>query len=831
MRIIACIFCLVISISLGILLNQKIGKVPPIGSFFSPFQGYLQNAGPIVKQGYQQQVISTSLISGARIYYDDEGIPHVFASNDYDLYFSQGYVTAKDRLWQMDFQTRFASGRLSEVVGTEAYELDRYQRRMGMVFGAERMLEESFRDPLSRMMLEAYADGVNAYIGQLDPKNYPVEFKILDYKPEKWKPLNSALLLKLMSATLAGGSDELYLQHILDHYGTELTESLFPAFPDNRNPIIPSGTDWPFEALTTPSVPGVRKIADRRSALIDAPSSTGEAEDSWLLTSKKPENIGSNNWAIGGKRSATGYPILANDPHLKMTLPSIWYEIQLKGTDANTMGVSIPGAPGIIIGFNEQVAWGVTNVGSDVLDWYRIEFQDADPGKYYFGGSWRDTESRIEEIRIRNEGTRKDTVYYTHHGPVSYRAGEKPQNFSYTNNIPEGHALRWVAHLPSNDLACFYQLNRATGYEDYRRAIQQFSAPAQNFVFADRHQNIAITPNGWFPLKYAEQGKFLLDGQDPADEWHGRIPADQNPSVLNPPQQFVASANQSPVDKSYPYYLDWQFAPPDRAIRIDEVLKQLSKADYRDLQRLQLDSRSILADSLLPGLIELIGNLEKLTSPRREAIRRLAEWNHHYEQESIAASIFDAWYDALEQSLWSPLFDGHKARMRYPNRDQTVRLLLSEDRRRALGAWMDLEEESWRERVLQALDQSLDRLKTQLGDAPENWSWGNYKATEVAHLADMPGFGSGRLMTGGAPKTVNAVGSRNGPSWRMIVELGEHPKAYGILPGGASGNPGSPYYDNQLERWQKGELRTLFYPDSEELARKNSVSTLELIRP
>lgn len=353
----------VLSLGLAVLLtfslNQKWGSIPPIGKFLDPFQGFWKNAESKTVASERELDIE-GLKGSVSVQFDDHRIPHIFAENDHDLYFTQGYLTARDRLWQMDFQTRFAAGRLSEVIGPKALELDRFQRRMGMAYGAENMTREMMKDPVVAEMMNAYAAGVNAYIHSLKPGDYPIEFKILDYAPEDWKPLNSALLLKLMSATLASGSNEFYMSNILNKFGADVVKDLFPDYPFREDPIVPTGTKWDFKALQVPK----------------APANGGLAKTSTIKTKEKEEGIGSNNWALSGSKTSTGYPMLANDPHLDLTLPAIWYQIQLVGPDHNVCGVSIPGSPGVIIGFNQKVAWGVTNVASDVLDWYQVQFKD-----------------------------------------------------------------------------------------------------------------------------------------------------------------------------------------------------------------------------------------------------------------------------------------------------------------------------------------------------------------------------------------------------------------------------------------------------------------------
>ncbi|TCK80715.1 penicillin acylase family protein [Albibacterium bauzanense] len=821
-RLVKLVVFIAITGGLAFLFNSKIGDIPPLGKFLNPFTGFWQNAED-VEDITNQSFIKSGLQDSVRILIDEQGVPHIFAENEHDLYFAQGYITAKDRLWQMDFQTRYAAGRLSEVVGKKALELDRYQRRMGMVYGAEAMLKESLKDPQSKLIIEAYSEGINAYIEDLSPRDYPIEFKILNYKPEEWTPLNSALLLKLMSATLARGTNELAMNNILAKYGEEVTNDLFPNYPFNEDPIVPIGTPWNFNKDTpkplispSPLVSSIKnKDKDKQDFLLS----------SRLLTASKEENIGSNNWAIAGNRSSTGFPILANDPHLDLTLPSIWYQIQLHSPTVNVYGVSIPGAPNVIIGFNENIAWGVTNVGSDVLDWYKIQFKDDTHQEYLYNDKWEKTSQRVEEIKIRGEKSVLDTVYYTLQGPVSYAKNQKPADFGMANNIPVDYALKWVAHLPSNELRTFYELNKAKDYEGYRKALVYFSAPAQNFVFADRQGDISITSNGLFPLKEKRQGKFLLDGNDTTDLWVNRIPAEENPTVKNPERGYVSSANQWPVDQSYPYYLGWEFGSYERAHRINTQLETMHAADLKSFEALQTDNYSILAENVLDTLVHILQTDKGLNDTESKALALLAKWDRFYEANSIAASVFDTWYNTLNRMIWIDDFASDEELMRYPSRDRTVHLLLYEP----TSPWFSNDSTKLtRDEVVSAsFKDAIKQLGKSYGEFG-NWEWGSVKKTHVPHLADIGGFGSKVLKVGGSKHTVNAMSESNGPSWRMIVLLGEKPKAFGVIPGGQSGNPGSKFYDNQIATWEKGELNELLFLENSDLNQQGIIKQIEL---
>jgi penicillin amidase len=786
--------CVIVPILLAYTLNTKFGNTPPILKFLNPFTGFWQNAEHnTISQ--KNKIILKGTFKDVDIAFDDRMIPHIFAQNDHDVYYAQGYITAMHRLWQMDFQTRFAAGRISEVVGKKAIELDKYQRRMGMVFGAERSLEGMMEDPKSKDMILAYTAGINAYIQSLSAAQLPIEYKLLDFKPEEWTPLKCALLLKQMSAVLAMGSDEFYMTNIRNKFGTAVVKDLFPDYPFKEEPIIPVGTKWEFDPLPIPKAP---------DAFNDATSST-------IKTKQKEEGIGSNNWALSGSKTASGSPILANDPHLDLTLPSIWYQIQLHAPGLNAYGVSLPGAPGIVIGFNQNIAWGVTNVAADVLDFYQIKFKDDTHKQYWHNNQWKNSSSRLEKIVIRGDKNITDTVIYTHQGPVVYL--QKVKDFSKAKNIPVGNALRWIAHEKSNELKTFYLLNRGKNYDDYRKALTFYTAPAQNFIFASAQNDIAITANGKFPLKWKDQGKFILDGTDPQNDWQGWIPASQNPTVKNPPRGFVSSANQSSTDQTYPYYINWEFSPYERGKRINDRLTDMNKATADSIINMQTDNYSIHAQNILPAILVVIDR-SQLNATQKEALRFVVDWNKYYDPKSVAASVFDLWTKRLQFDIWDDEFTIADIPMRYPSRDRTVQLILHEPNSKWIDNINTPAKETLTDLVNEAFKYSCDSLERKYGSIGKAWEWANVKHTNIQHLAKIPGFGSKVLLTGGGKMTINAQNEGNGPSWRMVVELGKNPKGHGVFPGGQSGNPGSPFYDNMIDKWASGKLYDLFFMQS-----------------
>ncbi|MGZ3812474.1 MAG: penicillin acylase family protein, partial [Mucilaginibacter sp.] len=526
---------------------------------------------------------------------------------------------------------------------------------------------------------------------------------------------------------------------------------------------------------------------------------------------EKVDGIGSNNWAITGSKSATGYPILANDPHLNLTFPSIWYQVQLSSPTGNVNGVSLPGAPCVIIGYNQQISWGVTNVDADVLDWYQVRFKDNSKNEYWYNNKWNKVSKRVEVINIRGQKPLYDTVIYTHHGPVVYdNASQKPKDRS--ENVPIGNALRWVAHDESDEFMTFYLLNRGKNYDDYRKALTYYTAPAQNFIFASSDKDIAITPNGKIPLKFRDQGKFIMDGSDPANDWHGWIPYDQNPTVKNPLRGFVSSANQSSTDQTYPYYINWRFELYDRAKRINNLLTAMQKATVDSMRIMQSDNYSMRAHDVLPEMLKYI-DASKLDNNQKAALQIVTKWDKHFAANSEGAGIFNAWWLSFYGTVWDE-FNTKGVLLNYPSFDRTEKLLLTEPNSKWFDDHNTPAKETCADIVMRSFISAVDQLTREHGQPGEKWQWGNVKDTHINHLANLEGFGTGQFSAGGTGAVIDALRGGNGPSWRMVVQMGPQVKGYGVFPGGESGNPGSYYYEDMFKTWKDGQLNELLFLQS-----------------
>ena len=794
-NIIFTLLTLAITISLVISLNVNLGPIPPLGKFFDPFSGFWQNAE--TKNSYQNDSLleTGGLEDKVTIVYDSLMIPHVFAQNDHDLFFAQGYVTARHRLWQMEFQTHFAAGRLSEVFGEnpQILRLDRLHRRIGLQYGADNSLKTVASNPLTRVAIEAYAKGVNAYISSLNAKTLPIEYKLFNYKPEKWTPEKTTLLLKYMANNLSGRDYDLESTNTLNHIGKEAYDLLFPVRDRGIDPIIPSGARWNFKPLkTTEDTLSVPK--DLTGNIIEMPN---------------PDN-GSNNWAVAGKKTANGNPILAGDPHLGLNLPSIWFAIQLQSPGVNVMGVSLPGAMGMIIGFNDSIAWSPTNSRRDVRDWYKIKFRTSAKDEYYHAGQWKPTRKVIDTIGIRNHPPFIDTVIYTHHGPVVYDERFMP------DNKKQNYALRWMAHEGSNEALSFYLLNRAKNYREFNEALDHFVCPAQNFAFACVNGDIAMRVQGKFPLKRWGQGKFLMDGTLSQNDWKEFIPQEHNARVLNPERGFVSSANQFPVDSTYPYFVYDGNYEHYRNRRINQRLGEMEDITPKDMQALQNDNFNLKASESLPVLLKHLDR-SNLEAPALGYLESLESWDFNNEPGLVAPAVFNLWWSQFFDRYWDE-FNDDSLQLRSPSTPQTIYLIQNDTTQIYADIQETPEVETLSDVVTLSYRATVAELEKWKLESKRELNWGNYKYTSINHLVpQLAAFSEKGIINGGGKNIVNATSGRRGPSWRMVAELGPQVKAWAIYPGGQSGNPGSPYYSNFIPTWGKGEYhRLLFMKNADE---------------
>jgi penicillin amidase len=740
--------------------------------------------------------IQVAGLSGpAEVIRDKWGVPHIYAENEHDLFFAQGYVHAQDRLWQMEFNRRTARGTLSQVLGEATLGIDRFMRTLGLREAAER--DYAAMDDSTRALVEAYAQGVNAFV-EAHRKRLPLEFTILGVDPEPWTPVDSLSWGKVMALSLSGDySSELLRARVIAELGTEAAQRLMPPYPDGAPVIVP---------------PEARSYAWLREAQLSSrdtlEAALGESRAEW----------GSNNWVVHGSRSATGMPLLANDTHLGLDMPSVWYENGIHGPGLDSVGYTFPGVPSVVIGHNGRIAWGVTNLGPDVQDLYMERLDDpVRPTKYEFKGEWRDLEIRYETIEVKGQKPVSLKVLETHHGPIINRiAGDLAG--------AELLALRWTA-LDTGTLFCAVKLlNRATDWDSFREALSYWDVPSQNFVYADVSGNIGYQTPGNIPIRSADhQGLVPVPGWTGDYEWQGFIPYDELPSVLNPPAGFLATANNKVVPDDYPYHLGYGWAAPYRAQRITDLLAASDQVSIEDMRDIHAQTYSLPAEALVPYLLKT----EPQTDLEASALALVADWDLSLEADQPAASVYQVWYwflvkNTLRDELGDDLFDT------FGSSHITTMMSLMPDPE---DPWFDdvrtSQMETRSDVVARSLSNAVEWLSQELGDAPHAWAWGRLHTKTFIHQPlGQSGirlvenlFNSPTIAARGDGFTVDAAGFSfrkpyamgGGVSQRYIADLSDLDNSRIIHTTGQSGQLFHEHREDFIPLWQNVEYHPMLF--------------------
>ncbi len=782
------------------------GPIPALGPFLDPVSGIWSSARSATLPATVTHAVP-GLSGEVRVVYDERHVPHIFAERVADAMRGLGYAVARDRLFQMELQTRATAGTLTELVGEAALGADQRSRRLALAWSAER--DYSRMEPGSELVtyLEAYAQGVNAWMTEMSPAEVPLEYRLLGGTPMAWQPQHSLYLLKRMGWTLSMVNTERRKEAAAAMVGREAADGLFPINAPIQEPIQPNGLrEARFDPVSLPP-PGepapeiVAQLAALRGFL--GPSDTA-------VNDEREAVLGSNNWAIGPSRSTSGHAILAGDPHLDFTLPSIWYEAHLVVPGhLDVYGVTIPGTPTITIGFNRDVAWTFTNTGSDVMDFYRETVDDDErPESYRLDGKWRPFERRIETYRAPDGAVLAvDTILHTHRGPVS-------------RVLDRYVSLRWTVLEDQGELSALLGVNRARSVDEWMTAMETWVAPTQNGLVADRQGNIGIRSTGRYPIRPpGTSGDWAYDGTTSSSDWQGWYPVSSYPSSVNPAQGYLTSSNQQPVDPRYDdRYLGADWPSPWRAMRINQLLRADSVFTATDLSRFQTDPGSPRADVFVYAFLEAAGGDGHGMS---EAGLLLAEWDRRYTTENTHAALFELAMDELADRTWDELVGSDGERVATP-RTSVLAALLTDP----ANAWWDdratagVEE---RDDILNAsLDAALLTARDVYGPETEGgWTWSRVANANVVHFLGMSPFSALNLPVRGGPETLNpnSGNGRNGASWRMVVELGDEVVGKGTYPGGQSGHPLSPAYLDRIDDWVAGALQPLRFPrTAEELA-------------
>ncbi|MBK7426962.1 MAG: penicillin acylase family protein [Saprospiraceae bacterium] len=756
--------------------------LPPIGPFFSLYDGFWQNAES-EKDFKNMELNHPSLNGVVEVVLDDRMVPHIFAENDNDAAFAQGYMHAKLRLFQLDIASRAISGRLSEILGPRTLDHDKQIRREGIVWGAEKTLELYQKDPESMQLIQAYTDGINHYIQNLCKRQLPLEFKLLGYQPEEWTLLKCVLTSKSMARTLTTKNYDIQNSNLKAEIGDSLFQFLFPHAQPGQSPVHPG----PWTGL-------------KNNVLTSTQETPVYGYNDPFAAQDPQQAFASNNWAVSGKKSATGNPILCNDPHLQLTFPSIWIENHLVTPEKNVYGVSLLGVPHIIIGFNEHIAWGITNGGQDVVDWLEIKWNGQDKKKYNFDDQTLNTEYRIETIKIKGQKSLIDTVSYTRWVPVAIKSEESGKG---------DLVFKWSGHdaKSERELLTFLLLNKAKNIGDYMEAISVFPSPIQNVVFASREGDIALKSQGFWPLRSDMSGQFISDGAQASSSWTHYLDNSQLPATINPERQFVSSANQHSTDDSYPFVYMGSFEE-FRGRTLNKKLEEKSKLSLQDMADIQNSNYSLKAEEALPSML-LIMDKEDLSSAQKSALEILKSWNYEYTAASPAPAIFNEWFNAMEKLTFDETTHEKSSHSRLPDQWKLVELINDIPDHNVFDIYETVElKESAKDIAKAAFVAACDTLNLE-NKSIDSITWLTHQKSAVNHLLRIPAL-SRLLDVGGSSDALNAMTSTHGPSWRMIIELTPTgPKALGVYPGGQSGNPGSKYYDDSIDTWSKGKHHEL----------------------
>lgn len=737
---------------------------------------YIGKSKPVI----EGEMAAEMLDADVTVVRDEAGVPHIKAKSDADLYRAQGFVQAQDRLFQMDLSRRQASGRLAEVVGAAAIDTDKLFRTFSLRNAAEASYDGYGED--AKQVLEWYAEGVNAFMEQAKADGkLPYEFKLLGYEPEPWTSIDSLTIGKYMAYDLGGNWDSLAVRHwALNNLTEDQAKELFITYPENAPSIIAANIENPVEVV-------------------------GKFDPNMV----PPEFNGSNNWVVSGEKTKSGKPLLADDPHLGLNTPSIWYQMHLESPEQNVSGVIFAGIPGIILGHNENIAWGVTNVGPDVQDLY-IEIPNPDdPYQFKYDGKWEQAEVRDETIKVKGEEDVPFEVVVTRHGPII-------SEILYKTEDPGAQfAMQWTALEPTKELEAIMKMNKASDWDTFEKALEDFHAPAQNFVFAAQDGTIAYKANGRIPLRKQGEGQLPVPGDSSEYGWIGYVPYDELPTLVNPEEGFIATANNEVIDDSYPYHITKLWAQPYRYIRIAEVLSEGDQFTVDDMMALQMDQKNVYAKEFLPALLTSI-EAEDKDGKYAELIQILKDWDQFDGADQNAPLLFHKLMKQLPITMFSDAMPEDVYKL-MPGKGQITDQLLRASYEGQPGSWVSEYGgvDKW---VYDSFAEAVQSIKEDFGDNPKKWKWGDFHQLSFPHplASASPIFeyflNPKKQPIGGSNITVQAAAFKedgtvnHGASWRFVADLSDLSRTYHVVGPGQSGHIKSEWFHDQADDWAKGDF-------------------------
>ena len=737
---------------------------------------------PVLGQNYPPEVLLPGLKDKVTVRRDARWIPYIEAKSDADLYFAQGYVTASDRLWEMDLLRRVVRGETAEIFGRQTLEEDKRWRRYGFVQIADATVRNYA--PEMRTILDEYARGVNAYIVSLTDESTPIEFKLLQYKPREWSPTDTVMIGKLLAEALSSTYQRDLLRKSIQGVDPQ-------KLADLTNPVTPYDVVLFGKDLSTARNENI----DINPASMDSVLSA--ADNDIAIRARSLGRVGlyaeelaaSNNWVISGKRTADGKPLLANDPHLTPSAPGIWYMAHLSSPNLRAAGVTFPGTPGIVLGHNENIAWGATNVGPDVQDLY-VETFDGE--RYKTADGWADAEVRTEKVGVRANPLSPTVTYETfettstRNGPVIFEADGKR------------YSLKWTALDPkNNEFEAFFRLNRAKDWNDFKNALRTYGGATQNFIYADVNGNIGWYAAGRIPIRRTGDGALPYDGASTDGDWVGMIPFEELPNLYDPPEGFIVTANQRIVGTGYKYQqVSRDAAPPWRARRLYDLLKADTKATMDAMTAAQLDAYNIPFSMLAKDIVEL-------NAASAENLELLRAWDGKMTPDSGAALLLNE----IRNCASNKMADDNKPVPTALIRERVLHWAVHENAAR----WLPKGVPDYATLLKACESASGSAFTSRYGTDKTKWVWGSAFDARFNHpLAAIPLIGSQfaapKAPLSGSGQTPN-VGSA--VSMRHISSPGNWDATRFVIPLGQSGDPKSEYYKDQFEAWRIGKVMTL----------------------
>jgi len=778
------------------------------------------------------------LKSPVEVLRDEWGVPHIYAASSHDLFFAQGYLHAQDRFWQMDFWRHLGAGRLSEMFGDGQVDTDKFLRTLGWSRLAEQ--EAAQMDDHTRIVMQAYADGVNAYLANRSGSALSLEHAVLrllapNYHPEPWKPEHTLTWGKAMAWDLRGNMDEeIERAVLLASFTPEQVAEISPLYP-SANPLIlpdfhlsagaqtmanraPSSSTGQVYTLLAPAFQSVRQDLTRLEGVL-GPSG---------------REVGSNNWVIRGERTASGKPLLANDPHLGEQIPSIWYEVALHCTTVNAdcpydvTGFSFAGVPGVIVGHNARIAWGVTNVGPDVQDLFIEKVNPQNPNQVEFEGQLEDVQSYDETIQVAGGEPISFQVRQTRHGPIISDTFFSPEELKQLGalELPDQFAisLRWTALEPTRLFNAVLGFDRAANWDEFRQAARDFVVPAQNLVFADVDGNIGYQMPGNIPVRASGDGRLPVPGWTGEYEWTGYIPFEELPYVYNPPQGYIVTANNAVVGTDYPFIISTDWDLGYRASRITQMIEQAGgPIDIPTVQAIQGDNKNLAAEALVPVLMQVSLDDERL----KRARSLLQDWDYQDGMDSAPAALFNAFW----KNLLAVVFQDEMPEGYAPQGSSRWFAVMSALVDQPNSPWWNdtrtPENEARDDMLRKALGLAVDELEKTLGKDPANWKWGDLH-TLTLHNGSLGNsgvapiealFNRGPFRISGGSSIVNATGwdasdsyqVRALPSMRMVVDLSDLSRSQTIHTTGQSGHPYHPHYVDMTNLWRMNQFHNMLW--------------------